>query len=229
MPPTQRLGGTHFVGTVKRCWISSHALDPENVPLPENVKPWIDEGRLWLSDCFVHIAGIRPAGAPRAIGLPFRYLVHRVMAHVPFPDGKSRKAVFVLQAYGDPPLSRWFGRTLGGAPFQAAKIAWDPEGHVVATRKDETLYEAEYKRGWQGQMSLEDADETILGMSFGSRCDGGWRLFPETHDPWNPEPWVTTTKIHALLADWGIESEADHCMGMVDVPHYFGRPIRVRI
>jgi hypothetical protein len=32
---------------------------------------------------------------------------------------------------------------------------------------------------------------------------------------------------HALLASWGIQSQADHCIGMVDVPHDFARPIRV--
>jgi hypothetical protein len=205
IPPTRPIPGMHFRGTVVRRWISSHALDPDAIPLPHGVKPWLH----------------------KALGLPFRYLVHRVMAEVPFPDGRTRKAVFILRAYGDPALPRWFGRTIGGAPFEPARIQWHPEGHVAVRQAGKTVYEATFTPGWKGRLPLQDADEAILGMSFGSRRDDGWRFFPETHDPWTPEPWTSHTKTHALLEGLGIQSQADHCIGMADVPHYFARAIRV--
>lgn len=228
LPPTQPLRGLHFVGTLNRRWISSHELDPASVPVPEGVDPWLLDGKIWLSDCFVEMANVRPAGTPRFVGLPLRYLVHRIMANVPFPDGKIRKAVFVLMAYGDPPLSRRLGRIFGGAPFEPARIVWHPRGEVRVSVGDETVYEASFTPGWSSKLSLREADEKILGMSFGSTNHGGWRVFPETHDPWVPEPWQTTTSKHALLEGWGIRSEADHCIGMVNVPHYFAPAIKVR-
>ncbi len=236
MAPTARLPGFHFRGVVEQRVIANYPVEPAKLEgrMPPGATLWTDQGTAWLSACFVQLRHVRPAGAPKRLGLPMRYLVHRTMAHVPFPDGKRRKAVLVLEAYASPALQRWAGAKVG-APFRPARIEWGRQGrsfHVQAWGPDgRPLYEARSKAspGSKRFPRLADADAAILGMAWGSFHDGdGWRLFPETHDPWQAYGLDVETAAYALRDALGSRGEADHAIAMEDCPHQFGLAIRVR-
>lgn len=233
LAPTQPLRGLHYRATVEQRVIANHPVPPESLaPLvPADATLWTRDGTAWLSACFVQMAHVRPAGFPAWAGLSFRYLVNRTMVEAPFPDGVRRKAVLVLEAFGDPAVPRVLGRVLGGAPFQPARIRWSREAgrfHVQAEAAGRTVYDARSREGFRsGRFAdLESADQAILGMAWGSHHDGAWRFFPETHDSWRAHGLAVATKVYAFRDRLGAAAEADHAIAMEDCPHFFGRAIR---
>lgn len=233
LAPTMRLAGLHYRGTVDQRVIANYPVAPDLLKpfVPKGARLWVKDGIAWLSACFVQMSNVRPAGVPKRLGLSFRYLVVRTMVEVVFPDGKVRKAVLVLEAYGDPAVPRMLGRVLGGAPFRPARIEWTHDGgkhQVRATDKGGLLYEASSREGFSSRAFglIADADAAILGMAWGSHHDGGWRFFPETHDPWNAHGLTVTTTAFAFRDRLGLAVEADHAIAMEDCPHYFGRPVK---
>ncbi len=236
MHPTARLSGLHFRAIVEQRIIANYPVPPAVVrPLiPSDARLWELDGRAWISACFVQMRHVRPTGFPRWAGVPLRYLVHRTMAEVPFPDGRLRKAVYVLEAYGDPPLQRAMARVLGGAPFRPSHIEWRRHGdgfYLSVSRDGAPIYQARSKPGFASSVfpDIAAADHAILGMAWGSSNDGRWSLFPETHEPWNAYSLVQTTEVNTFRDGLGLKGiEADNVVGMQDCPHSFGRPLHVR-
>lgn len=233
LAPTQPLRGLHYRGTVEQRVIANYPVPPEALApfVPAGARLWAQDGTAWLSACFVEMAGVRPAGLPAWVGLPFRYLVNRTMAEAPFPDGVRRKAVLVLEAFGDPALPRVLGRVLGGAPFRPARIRWSRQGdgfRVQVHAGGRAVYDARSRAGFGSRRfaDLEAADQAILGMAWGSHHDGAWRFFPETHDPWQAHGLAVATAAYAFRDRLGVSVEADHAIAMERCPHYFGRPLR---
>ena len=231
--PTQPLRGLHYRGTVEQRIIANYPVPPAALqPLvPAGARLWVRDGTAWLSACFVEMSGVRPAGLPAWAGLSFRYLVNRTMVDAPFPDGLRRKAVLVLQAFGDPAVPRVLGRVLGGAPFRPARLRWSQgtDGfEVKAEAGGDVVYQARSRKGFASARfsGLAAADDALLGMAWGSHHDGAWRFFPETHDPWQAEGLDVATARYAFRDRLGVAAEADHAIAMAHCPHYFGRPIR---
>lgn len=237
MPPTASLDGLHFRGVVQQRIIANYRLPVDLVrPLvPEDADLWTGGpgGDAWVSACFVQMRHVRPAGVPPWAGASLRYLVHRTMARVPFPDGRRRKAVYVLAAYASPMLPRVAARILGGAPFAPATITWGRTAdgfRVRAERQGEVLYDATTRRAFASAVfaDVAQADEAILGMAWGSYKRREWKLFPETHEPWDAYGLRQTTARNAFLQGLGAGGvEADHVLAMERSPHSFGRPVRV--
>jgi uncharacterized protein YqjF (DUF2071 family) len=100
LAPTDPLHGLHMKGTVTRRFLVTYPVPPETlVPaVPPGGELVLHAGSAWVSACFVHIAGMRPSVVPEWLGTDFNYLIHRTLARLPYPDGKLRSTVLVLEA-----------------------------------------------------------------------------------------------------------------------------------
>ncbi len=59
---------------------------------------------------------------PEPLGIGFNYLIHRTLARLPYPDGKMRSTVLVLEANIDRQLLGLIARKMTGVPFQVREI-----------------------------------------------------------------------------------------------------------
>lgn len=238
LAPTEPLPGLHMRATVTRRFLITYPVPPQALAsaVPPGAELSLHKGLAWVSACFVHIAGMRPSFAPESLGLDFNYLIHRTMARFPFPDGKLRKSVLVLEANINRPVLGLIARKFAGVQFYTRKItltehscAWV----VQLAGPAGVLYEAEiYKEsigtdlGKSSQFAdAKEADRFLLGVSFGAQWEpqaSRIRLLAETHDPWQACVGQCKTKCHTLLKSLGISHvEADHVITMTDIPHYF--------
>ena len=100
LAPTEPLRGLHMIGTVTRRFLVTYPVPP--AALASAVPPCgelvLHNGLAWVSACFVHIARMRPSLVPEPLGIGFNYLIHRTLARLPYPDGKMRNSVLVLEA-----------------------------------------------------------------------------------------------------------------------------------
>jgi len=196
----------------------------------------LHNGLAWVSACFVHIARMRPSPIPDSLGIGFNYLIHRTLARLPYPDGKMRSTVLVLEANINRRLLGLIARRMTGVRFQIRDITLTDLDDVWVVRmkeRDEVLYEAEiYKNSIHREfdkrsqfMNAVAADRFLLGISFGAQWEpeaGRINLLAETHDPWQTYVGQCRTNRHALLKSLGIQQlDADHVITMTDVPHYF--------
>lgn len=238
LAPTEPLRGLHMKGTVTRRFLVTYPVSPE--ALVSAVPPCGDlvlhNGLAWVSACFVHIARMRPSPMPDTLGIGFSYLIHRTLARLPYPDGKMRSTVLVLEANINRRLLGLIARRMTGVRFQIRDITLTDLGDVWTVRmkeRDEVLYEAEiYKDSIHREfnkrsqfVSAGAADRFLLGISFGAQWEpeaGRINLLAETHDPWQTYVGQCKTNRHALLKSLGIQQhDADHVITMTDVPHYF--------
>lgn len=237
--PTDRLSGLHLRGTVVRRFLINYPVPPEALDqfLPPGAELSIWAGSAWVSACFVKIKRMRPSPIPGALGgIEFNYLIHRTLARLPYPDGKKRESVLVLQ----PNINRKFfsliGRRAPGVNFIPRDIALVTTADSYRiTMKEESgalLFEAELPRtSFKHQLpdgskfnSLEQADRFLLWVSYGGewQADAGrLRLFAETHDPWNALAGTCNTKYNGFLESLGQCPEADNVITMTRIPHYF--------
>ena len=239
LSPLTRLSGLHLRGTVTRRFLISYAVPPEALEplLPPDAELSLFEGQGWLSACFVNMRNLRPALVPEPLGMEFTYLIHRTRARLPFPDGRRREAVLVLEPNIDRPLFAAIGRASAGIRFHVRDIRLSefPDGWRLVMRDgDETLFDAEIPRASVSThlppdsrfATAERADQALLGVSYGGQWDAGGgrlRLIAETHDPWDVLAARCVTRTNAYLeALRGSLSEADHVLTMSGIPHYFG-------
>lgn len=237
--PTGRLSGLHLRGTVMRRFLINYPVLPEVLGrfLPQGAELSTWAGFAWVSACFVKIKRMRPAFLPEALGgIEFNYLIHRTRARLPYPDGKKRESVLVLQ----PNINRKFfshiGRRAPGVNFIPRDIALVTTADSYRiTMKEESgtlLFEAELPRSsFKKQLpdgskftSLQQADRFLLWISHGGewQADAGrLRLFAETHDPWDASAGTCQTKYNGFLESLGQGPEADHVITMTHIPHYF--------
>jgi uncharacterized protein YqjF (DUF2071 family) len=235
---TASLPGLHLVGTVTRRFLISYPVPPETLAAaaPPGAELSVHGGAAWVSACFVNIVGMRPSPAPKWMGLEFNYLIHRTRARLPYPDGKLRESVLILEANIDRPLLGTLARWSTGVRFNVRDITLTEAQDSWELRMEsagETLYEAEIgKPSISTQLapssrfgSAGDADDFLLGVSYGADWQpgsGAIRLLAETHDPWDTLVGTCQTKRHAFLESRGFTApEADHVITMTDIPHYF--------
>ena len=239
LAPTARLSGLHMVGTVVRRFLISYPVAPE--VLSEHVPPGAElathEGLAWVSACFVQVDDMRPNILPKFAGMGFQYLIHRTRARLPFPDGKLREAVLVLQPNINRPLVRSLGSLLTGFEFQTRAIEFTEEDdywRIRMTLKGELLYDATIPQSGCSESiptgsrfaTIQEAEAFLLGVSFGGRWVRGRRrlnLLPETHDRWTTLACTCVTHKNRFLEALGVDgTDADHVLTMTHVPHYFG-------
>jgi hypothetical protein len=196
----------------------------------------LHNGLAWVSACFVNIAGMRPSMAPAWLGTGFNYLIHRTMAWLPYPDGKPRRTVLVLEAN----INRWLlgniATSMTGVRFRVRDISLVSlsESWIVRMKdRDEVLYEVEIDKHSIGTQAVErsqfksvqEADQFLLGISFGAQWQPEAQritLLAETHDPWQTSVGQCKTNRHAFLKSLGVgQCDADHVITMTDIPHYF--------
>lgn len=173
---------------------------------------------------------------PESLGIGFSYLIHRTLARLPYPDGKIRSTVLVLEANINRQLLGVIASRMTGVRFQIRNITLTDLDDVWVVRmkeRDEVLYEAEICKNSIGTefdmrsqfMTAGAADRFLLGISFGAQWEPEARrinLLAETHDPWQTYVGRCKTNRHALLNSLGIRHhDADHVITMTDVPHYF--------
>lgn len=198
--PTEPLHGLHMKGTVTRRFLVTYPVPP--APLAGAVPPGgelvLYNGVAWVSACFVHLAGMRPSWVPEALGTDFNYLIHRTLALLPYPDGKRRSTVLVLEANINRPLLGVIARKMTGVRFHIRDIVLTDLADSWVVRMKEgpdVLYEAEIGKPSIGtQMdprsqftSASEVDRFLLGISFGAQWEpeaGQIKLLAETHDPW---------------------------------------------
>jgi uncharacterized protein YqjF (DUF2071 family) len=238
LSPTEPLRGFHMKGIVTRRFLVTYPVPPDRLAtaVPPSGELIVHNGFAWVSACFVHIAGMRPSLLPKTMGIGFNYLIHRTMALLPYPDGKMRKTVLVLEANINRKFLGFMARTMTGVRFQFRDITLsdlDDRWIVRMKRGHEVLYEVEvYKDSIGTELdrqsqfaSASAADSFLLGLSFGAQWEQERRrisLLAETHDPWQTYVGRCKTNHHALLNSLGIEQKhADHVITMTDVPHYF--------
>ena len=190
-----------------------------------------------MSACFVHIKRMRPSPLPEAVGgIGFNYLIYRTRARLPFPDGRCREFVLVLEANINRPVFALLGRQTPGVRFRARDIALTTtcELFTITMRDDNgaLLYDAVLPRAsFTAHLpagscfpSLDQADQFLLGVPFGGEWHpdaGRLRLFAETHDPWEARAGTCQTRCNTFLVGLGVCPEADHVITMTRVPHYF--------
>jgi hypothetical protein len=173
---------------------------------------------------------------PESLGIGFNYLIHRTLARLPYPDGKMRSTVLVLEANINRQLLGLIARKMTGVRFRVREITLTDLNNAWVIRmeeRQEVLYEAEiYKDSIDTQfdgrsqfMSAGVADRFLLGISFGAQWEPGAeriKLLAETHDPWQTYVGQCKTNRHALLKSLGVQQQsADHVITMTDIPHYF--------
>jgi uncharacterized protein YqjF (DUF2071 family) len=225
-------------GTVTRRFLISYPIAPDRLGpwLPPGSEPCIHDGMAWFSDCFVNIEHMRPSFAPPGTGVEFNYLIHRTKARLPFPDGKKREAVLVLEPNIDHRFLACAGGFFTGVRFHVRNIKLEegPSGwRLTMTDGGRLRYEAEISRSSFGDnipagsrfRSIEEADSFLLGVSFGSewhRDANEIHFLAETHDVWQTTTGTCRTHHHALLKSLcGGPMAPDHVITMTDVPHYF--------
>jgi uncharacterized protein YqjF (DUF2071 family) len=238
LSPTEPLRGLHMKGTVTRRFLVTYPIPPEVLApaVPPCGELVLHNGLAWVSACFVHIARMRPSFMPDLLGIGFNYLIHRTLARLPYPDGKMRNTVLVLEANINRQLLALIARKMTGVRFRVREITLTDLNDAWVIRMKErqkVLYEAEiYKDsidtefdGRSQFMSAGAADRFLLGISFGAQWEPGAgriKLLAETHDPWHTYVGQCKTNRHALLKSLGVQQpSADHVITMTDIPHYF--------
>lgn len=238
LAPTQPLHGFHMKGTVTRRFLITYPVPPHALAsaVPPGAELSLHNGLAWVSACFVHVAGMRPSFSPESLGMDFNYLIHRTMARLPYPDGKLRKSVLVLEANINRRVLGLMARKSTGVQFHTRKITLTEHIStwlVQMSGPDGVLYEVEILKdsigtdtGKSSQFAgATDADQFLLGVSFGAQWEpqaSRIRLLAETHDPWQTLVGQCKTKRHVLLGSLGVSGvEADHVITMTDIPHYF--------
>jgi uncharacterized protein YqjF (DUF2071 family) len=236
--PTEPLRGLHFRGIVTRRFLVTYPVSPQTLvaAVPPGGELALYNGLAWVSACFVHITGMRPSPAPEWLGTHFDYLIHRTLARLPYPDGKLRSTVLVLEANINRRVLGMIARKMTGVRFHIRDISLAELGESWIVRmkeRGEVLYEAEiYKRSIGVQLdarsqfkSASEADRFLLGISFGAQWEPEARqltLLAETHDPWQTYVGQCKTNRHSLLTSLGVQQvDADHVITMTDIPHYF--------
>ena len=228
-----------MVGTVVRRFLISYPVSPDvlSAYLPPGAQCATHDGLSWVSACFVRMDDMRPNILPRFLGMGFNYLIHRTRARLPFPDGKLREAVLVLQPNINRQLLSTFGSLLTGVRFQTRRIDFtddDDNWRIRMLTKGELLYDATIvKSSCSESISSEsrfstarEADDFLLGVSFGGQWAQGQRnlkLLPETHDPWTTLACTCITHKNQFLETLGVDTvDTDHAITMTQIPHYFG-------
>lgn len=188
---------------------------------------------------------MRPNILPRFVGMGFNYLIHRTRARLPFPDGKLREAVLVLQPNINRQLLSSFGSLFTGVGFRTRQIDFTEDRdnwRIRMVSQDKLLYDATIvKSSCSITISNKSrfatagqADEFLLGVSFGGQWLEGQRtlkLLPETHDPWDTLACTCITHKNLFLESLGVDTvDADHAITMAQISHYFGiTPIKTRL
>ena len=225
-------------GTVARRFLITYPVPPGNLAsaVPPGGELVLHNGFAWVSACFVHIDDMRPSFTPKGFGTSFNYLIHRTMAHLPYPDGKVQSTVLVLEANINRPVLGFMARKFTGVRFNIRDISLNDLGDswTVQMRENErVLYEAVIfknsiglKNDERSQFSTAaEADRFLLGISFGAQWEPESqriKLLAETHDRWQTYVGQCKTIHHALLASLGLNDwNADHVITMTDIPHYF--------
>lgn len=247
LAPTARLSGMHMVGTVVRRFLISYPV-PQNALanyLPPGAECSIHDGLAWVSACFVRMDDMRPNFLPQFAGMGFNYLIHRTRARLPFPDGKLREAVLVLQPNINRRILSSFGSFLTGVSFRNCQIDFSEDEdnwRVRMVSQDELLFDATIVKSSccptisnnSRFSTANQADEFLLGVSFGGQWVEGQqtlKLLPETHDPWDTLACTCITHKNQFLESLGVDTlDADHAITMTQIPHYFGiTPIKTRL
>ena len=182
---------------------------------------------------------------PKFMGMGFNYLIHRTRARLPFPDGKLREAVLVLQPNINRQLLSSFGSVLTGVGFHRREIEFmddEDQWRIQMISKGELCYDATiHKSSCSESISSEsrfataqEADDFLLGVSFGAQWRKGQanlKLLPETHDPWTTVTCTCITHKNQFLETLGVDGvAADHAITMTQIPHYFGiTPIKTAV
>ncbi len=175
----------------------------------------------------------------------FNYLIHRTRARLPFPDGKLRDAVLVLQPNINRKFLSSFGSLLTGVGFRNRQIDFTEDDDIWRIRmisQGELLYDAEILKSSCSESissdsrftTAQEADDFLLGVSFGGQWVKGQRnlkLLPETHDPWATLACTCITHKNQFLETLGVDAvDADHVITMTQIPHYFGiTPIKTAL
>ena len=171
-------------GTVTRRFLVTYPVPPEALEfaVPPGGELVLHNGLAWVSACFVHLAGMRPSWVPEILGTDFNYLIHRTMAWLPYPDGKRRSTVLVLEANINRPLLGVIARKTTGVRFRIRDITLDDldESWIVRMKEGQNvLYEAEIDKRSIGQQidarsqfaNASEADRFLLGISFGAQWE----------------------------------------------------------
>lgn len=236
--PTDPLTGVHLKGTVTRRFLISYGVTPDLLaPLvPPGAQLATFSGLAWVSACFVNIKGMRPSFGPSWAGTGFNYLIHRTRARLPYPDGRLRESVLVLEANINRPILGWLARKSTGVRFCSRDITLTEDSKswtLRMTSGSKLLFDADiYKSSFGTDISFSskfasayEADGFLLGVPFGGKWEQEReqvRLFAETHDPWKTLVGQCSTKCNAYLTSLGPQKvEADHVITMTDIPHYF--------
>ena len=230
--PTEPLSGIHMLGTVVRRFLISYAVPPEALTghIPPGAELSLYGGKAWVSACFVHMNDMRPSFVP---------------ARLPFPDGKQRESVLVLEPNIDRRLLAWAGARITGISFRQRDIRLDEEEdgwRLQMMHRGEVLYDVRISPSECGPElptgscfpNAEEADRFLLGLSYGGQWaqgTGSLCLLPETHEPWQTLVTSCETRVNGFLEGLGCSGvRADHVITMTDIPHYFGiRPVKVKL
>jgi uncharacterized protein YqjF (DUF2071 family) len=124
LAPKEPLRGLHMKGTVTRRFLVTYPVPPEALApaVPPCGELVLHNGFAWVSACFVHIARMRPSFMPEPLGIGFNYLIHRTLARLPYPDGKMRNTVLVLEANINRQLLGLIARKVTGVRFWVREI-----------------------------------------------------------------------------------------------------------
>ncbi|HLF05794.1 MAG TPA: DUF2071 domain-containing protein [Thermoplasmata archaeon] len=244
---TDRLPGVYLAGTVGIRFLVNYAVPPDSLQplMPPGCAVSTHNGLAWLSVCAVRLEKLRPSILPRLAGVSFNYLILRTVAELPYPDGKKRNSVMILESNIGGRLAARAGLVTGIRPV-LRKIDIDEDVRGWRLRmwsvEGQPLYDAEFPKIVMGQRlpegsSFADRDDSfrfLMEMSFGAAWDqksGVISLLAETHDPCiSLVGAAKTTRFDFLDGLTKPRPEADHVIIMQAVPHQFAlRGLKVKV
>ena len=124
------LGVGTLEGAIRRRLLVNALVDPDEAAarLPPGVEPHVVDGGTVVGCCLLELAELRPAWAPRAVGLTMRAAAHRVSCEWTGDDGTTVVGVFVPMRHADARAAVLAGGRLFPGVHRSARIEVDEAG-----------------------------------------------------------------------------------------------------
>jgi hypothetical protein len=124
-------------GTIRRRMLLNYRADPAVVARlpPSAFSPKLHQGHAIAGVCLIRLEGIRPTGAPRAIGLSSENAAHRIAVTWSSPQG-PREGVFIPRRDTDSLISQVAGGRVFPGEHHAAEFRVSETGSGITLAMD---------------------------------------------------------------------------------------------
>lgn len=122
-----------LAGTIERRILANYRVDPEVVTglLPQPFRPQLVNGYAMACICLIRLAGVRPKGMCRALGIRSENAAHRFAVEWE-ESGQVRSGVYIPRRDTDNRLNCWAGGRIFPGVHQYASFRVDEHGDRIA-------------------------------------------------------------------------------------------------